>query len=290
MINVDIENVNKSLVLFKKNNLLINNNNGKEKDELTSLRLVDSNVIENENNLVYKTLVEIGSVNNNLNLIRTENLEQFTSIKNDLNELKDGLLKKREKPMKKSKPLRDAIQKDCFFQMVYKPILRCEHKLAYSRFRISIILLFYSGLRLNEIKNLTKKDLFEIMKTLELQIYQSKVNRYKKVLFAEACAQLLEDFQENIDIIFKENEFLGGGISNLSWIRFINRRLVKYTSNENQIIRSHSFRIHYVTSLLKHAPLQTVCEIVGHRSVNTTLRYNRNKLNKNEQLDLLKNL
>lgn len=68
----------------------------------------------------------------------------------------------------------------------------------------------------------------------------------------------------------------------LSWIRFINTRIAKYTNGIFENVRSHSFRVNYATSLLKHAPLEQVAEIIGHRDIKTTLRYNRYRANREE--------
>ena len=123
---------------------------------------------------------------------------------------------------------------------------------------------------------------------------QSKTNKYKKVFFAEECSYYLEVLKNDIDFIFEKDSTLSGNCLRYSWIRFFNTRLVKFSKSrsyyKNMCVRSHSFRINFVTALLKKAPLQVVSEIIGHSSVNTTNRYNRNRISKEEHLELLKGL
>lgn len=59
------------------------------------------------------------------------------------------------------------------------------------------------------------------------------------------------------------------------WIRSINRFMQPAISKFNLILTSHSFRINYITRLLRVVPLQNVKTIVGHKDIRTTERYDR---------------
>lgn len=71
-----------------------------------------------------------------------------------------------------------------------------------------------------------------------------------------------------------------------SWIAFINNRLKTKTEAFGLNIKSHSFRVNFVTSLLKHAPLQVVSNLVGQSNVTTTVRYDRYHPNKDKTIEL----
>jgi site-specific recombinase XerD len=55
-----------------------------------------------------------------------------------------------------------------------------------------------------------------------------------------------------------------------------------------QNIKSHSFRIGRITSLLRIANLHQVGEIIGHSDIRSTLQYQRNFLDQEETENILK--
>lgn len=68
----------------------------------------------------------------------------------------------------------------------------------------------------------------------------------------------------------------------------MNTRLGKYTVKRGMTVRSHSFKLHFITSLLEDNSLQALSQLIEHASVSTTDRYNKKKLKKRDPLDLLK--
>ena len=50
---------------------------------------------------------------------------------------------------------------------------------------------------------------------------------------------------------------------------------------------SHSFRINFITTLLKFAPIDQVSDIIGHKDVKSTIPYNRYTLDKVKGRELL---
>lgn len=281
------KNVNNDVVrCFDKDNGHVINKNNDYNGGITSLVPVDSNIVVQQG---YEVLNEIQK---SVDALKNENRSQYFALQCGVNELKDGLLPKKKKK-KMTLPLRDEASKFLFLDLVLKNREPGEHKLSYARFRIACILLFFSGLRLNEIRLLREVDILQIIKFFEITIYQSKTNTHKKVVFPSECVFFLEKYIDDIDYIFSKGETLST-ISSLSFIRFFNNRLKKFTSGKseynNKNLKSHSFRVNFITSLLKHAPLDIVCDIVGHKSISTTNRYNRNKITKEQHIELLKNL
>ena len=72
-------------------------------------------------------------------------------------------------------------------------------------------------------------------------------------------------------------------------IRLINQDL-KNTCKANEIpynIKSHSFRINVISSLLKITSVQNTADIIGHEDIRSTMFYRRYALPKTEIQDLL---
>jgi integrase len=51
-------------------------------------------------------------------------------------------------------------------------------------------------------------------------------------------------------------------------------------------LKSHSFRVGYVTRHFKVADIQQTADLIGHKSLNTTRRYHRYFLDTNEKQSL----
>ena len=61
--------------------------------------------------------------------------------------------------------------------------------------------------------------------------------------------------------------------------KFLNPYWQKYKLN----LKSHSFRIHFVTQALKHSTTQQAQKLVGHKDIRTTLKYNRHLMAKTDK-------
>ncbi|KAG7666483.1 hypothetical protein Ndes2437B_g09175 [Nannochloris sp. 'desiccata'] len=228
----------------------------------------------------------MGSILSEVTSLRQENRMIYHDVKHDLEQIKQAVVKK-PKEKKATKPLRDPINRDMFLQMLSLSKEKGEKQISYSRFRVAIVLLWYTGLRVNEIRMFTRKDIETLRDESVLQVFQPKVNKYKKVYFPDEGQTILTWLENDIDIIFSKHPYLSGGSSNLSWIRFMNIRLRKKSTGFSSFVRSHSFRVNYATSLLKHAPVQDVAELMGHSEIKTTLKYNRYRATAAENVDLV---
>ena len=56
------------------------------------------------------------------------------------------------------------------------------------------------------------------------------------------------------------------------------------------LLRTHSFRATIITELLETTPIQVVKDIIGHRSIKTTVQYNRNKVTEQQLYKVLNNI
>ena len=207
----------------------------------------------------------------------------------------NGLLPK-SKSTKSTLLLRDAITKELFEVFVnaagsnskYKKDLRC------AQLRIAYTILFYTGLRVNEIRCFQEHDIQNAIKTSQFSVIHFKQNQPHIHVISDIAVKELKKLKSYYKIIFVKYKFnyLFGKNKPLDrkyFIKMINKDL-KNTCQINQIpynIKSHSFRINMITNLLKHTSVQDAADIIGHKDTKSTMAYKRYVLNKTEILDLL---
>jgi len=156
-------------------------------------------------------------------------------------------------------------------------------RISWSRHRIAITLLFYLGLRANELQQIDGNLIKEGLTRQQIQLFQPKTNQYRIIAFTKRLRSVLEN-KLNIDrqtVFSKDNDKLLANSKDNSktirpeyWIRSLNKflNLAKNHFNNIEILTSHSFRINYITSLLRTVPIQKVKHIIGHKNIETTSR------------------
>lgn len=225
----------------------------------------------------------VNSLKREVTQLRQEGRSQYFDLKQDTVEIKKAVV-----PVPKTKqikkPLRAAATTDVYYHLMNLNRLKNERRLSYSRFRVAITLLWFTGLRINEIRKFTEKEISALINDGTLQVYQPKVNTYREVILPPFGQEALRIIQDDISLVFKNHDTLSGNSTPSSWIRFINLRLVEHTEGLYKNVRSHSFRINYATSLLRKAPLEVVAELIGHRDIKTTLKYNRYNATKQKKI------
>lgn len=184
-------------------------------------------------------------------------------------------------------PLRQPASNSIYYYLMEQKLEIREKKLQFSRFRVAITILWATGLRVNETKSIKYSDIQTIINEKTLQIYQPKTKKYRIIHFSNEAVKQFIFIKPDIDVIFATHETLAGEMNESSWIAFLNKRLINKTKVFGLNIKSHSFRVNFVTSLLKHAPLQIVANLVGHSNIATTVKYDRYHPNKNKTIELL---
>ena len=233
-------------------------------------------------------------------MFNTQNIA-FSHLYQTVLEIKDEVEKKNLKREKKQmKKLRQPIyyqQYTIFMATAGSQIMR-NKRCRESQLRIIYTLLYYLGLRLNELKEISYDNVITLIQTgtLDVILYKTRTT-VKKVITKEGRQQLVT-LRPDIENFFKrnQNDTLGTDgtnnlIENVSFIRFVNFDM-KFTCERFQIefneeYSSHCFRIGYITKLLHVAAPHQVAEMVGHKSIASTLRYNRYDLTVKDQIDFL---
>ena len=158
----------------------------------------------------------IGAVLNHLN-------NRFDSVHQHIQETRNDILQKlQEKKHKKVQPTR-LLERDAVSLEFYDLIMKIERKqrqryISYSRFRVAITLLFFTGARVNEISNLTRAQVDKLLKDKILIINQSKTKSQRKVILGQKAINHLNALKKDIDMVFMKNENLSGNKSKIDWI------------------------------------------------------------------------
>ena len=209
---------------------------------------------------------------------------------------KIDLLLPKKKKARDVLPLRDPLYTELFEIFLnaaassykYKQDLKCAQlKTAYT-------ILFYVGLRVNEIRFFQEKDIQDAISTSQFSVIHFKQKQPHIHVISDLAVQELKKLKPYYDIIFhkyKFNYLFGKNkpIDEKYLIKMINKDL-KHISQINQIpynIKSHSFRINMISRLLKNTSVHNAADIIGHRDIKSTMAYKRYALNKKEIQDLL---
>jgi integrase len=176
--------------------------------------------------------------------------------------------------------------------------------------RLIYTILYYFGLRLNEVRFITKNDFINLLDFGELSICHYKTKTVKIHIMEKKGREQILKLLPEIDIFFDDNnfQFLGNSLNfsrnkkkqdlnqerkntlnEDSLLKIVNWDMAKtfkeYKLNKN--FKSHSFRAVYITRLLRTISVQNVAAIVGHESISSTIQYNRYNLKKAEKVAFL---
>jgi len=219
-------------------------------------------------------------------------MEQFFSLKDDMGTVKevlDTVVSKLEKKPNTNKKRRPQLPlRDCANGSVYQFLMSQKRpkgvtRFVWSRNRLSITLLRWSGCRASDIASLNLKQITQAIKETSFQIVQPKTGTVRIIVLSPRAIVDLQAIQLDISQVFAndpekplastyESNKL---ISTVQWLNSLNKFIEPAESQFNLVLSSHSFRVHYITSLLRSVPLQRVAKLIGHANPNTTARYDR---------------
>lgn len=148
------------------------------------------------------------------------------------------------------------------------------------RFLKIYAILFYTGIRINEISQLRVEDLKSIINNGEVKIVTHKQNMERKLYFSQNAIQaikklfasdlLLDDY---VKLIRKFNKPYAS-LSNVNMINTINKHMQKALGDSGYT--SHSFRQGLISEFAnKQINIKIIQQFIGHRDSKTTMRYIR---------------
>ena len=266
-----------------------------------ALKLIDKRLMElydliQNNPLVVQKYVENAIEYTNENIQKFQ--DEFREEMEILNKKIDRLLPKVKKD-RQTQPLRDPVDNNLFpiFLANAGNVFQRRKNLKRAQIRIVYTILYYCGVRINEIRHLTKEDIQKAIKASQFNLIHYKTKQAHIHVLSKKAIQDLRKLSTEFSIIFDKYNFqyLFGKtkpITDKNIIKMINRDL-KNTSEKYQIpynIKSHSFRVNMITNLLKITSVQNTANIIGHSDIRATMIYNRYALSKNQIQDLLEKM
>lgn len=132
-----------------------------------------------------------------------------------------------------------------------------------------------------------------MIETKRLPFYQQKGNEVRTVYFGDKGVEVVKSvFFKNKDIIFENSDLLfpppaSGRKNNEKFVPMVNKFLKPYSEKYRSNLKSHSFRIQFVTQALKHTTTHQAQQLVGHKDIRSTMKYNRHTLAGTERESIL---
>ena len=153
-------------------------------------------------------------------------------------------------------------------------------KFTRERFLKIYTLLYYTGMRLNEVSQLKVSDLKTLIKKKEVKIVTHKQKMERKLFFSDDAVKSIkkifgEDLtlQDDARLIRKQNNPYAI-LSPINLIDTVNKHIQKSLGDKS--FTSHSFRQGLITDYAsKGVNTRIIQEFIGHSDTKTTMRYIR---------------
>lgn len=237
-------------------------------------------------------------------------MEQNKQLRRQNNELADQLAllveeseeraqKSLEKQKRKEKRLnaikqiqRDAISYPEFEAIMESVEFRFKDVITRARVICSLVLLFFTGLRISNLLLFTHRHMNELLTDGKTTIPLIKGGKQRHLISIGLPGQMyLKRYQPYIDFLMfinnaQEPKFLffsrenpSEAINRVSFTTQVNEHLSEWSTKLQKHIRSHSFRATYITDLLdKGVSIEKTKDIIGHKNISTTDKYRRSHL------------
>ena len=215
--------------------------------------------------------------------VNAQFMEEFASLK----EAVGTVLAAVTKPSKKYKPLRLPLR-ECADGDVYSFLMKLKRPAGTSRFvwarnRISATLLRWSGCRASDIASLTLLQIQQALQHTKFQVIQPKTREPRLIVLSQKAVidlkaihlDIAEVFGDDLNKPLASTSISNNLVTRARWLKSLNDFIKPAKDHFHLVLSTHSFRVNYITSLLRSVPLQRVTKLIGHASSNTTARYDR---------------
>ena len=208
--------------------------------------------------------------------VEASNLQIHQKL-NRVQEQLQELLKAKQRPTstRVRRPLRDPATNTVYNWLMQQPRPLGEWRISFLRFRLAITLLRHTGMRAAEVAEINSQQIQVILQHGHLDVTLAKTRKMHRYVFTDHARKALQALEVERIHVFAAHKRLAGPLHGDNWVRFLNRKLQPAVTHFRLNLKSHSFRVGYVTHLLKFAPVQQVASIVGHRDIRNTIAYNR---------------
>lgn len=217
----------------------------------------------------------------------------------EVEEIYEKIKPVKDKKVKKKYPKKIWIEKEDFEML--NQILDETYEIESTKwFNLKLLyhILYWSGLRISEALNLSKKQIVDYLNGQSIQVVISKTYSTRSLLNTKNIYEKLKYFRERQHLIGEngfENSF-GRPLTfrqaqKWSYPIMYKLELHKFGKVENPsklLITLHSFRCSFINRLIRsNIPLPDVSQIVHHKNISTTMGYLRSYPNINRFNDML---
>ena len=176
------------------------------------------------------------------------------------------------------KKIKESItEKDYKKLMAYTRGLETIKPNSKQNFLRTFAVLFFSGIRLNEIQTMRYRHIKELLDNRETIIETTKTQRERKIFASDNFIKELNklfSFDEFTDFEEKVVQKRGqprSSIGHITYIQAVNKIIHEALGERYS---SHSFRQGMITQMAQNGVnAQAICDIIGHSNVQTTLGY-----------------
>lgn len=139
----------------------------------------------------------------------------------------------------------------------------------------SFCLLYFCGLRINELRSITFGQIYDLLDNQIVIIYSSKTNIEKKIylteIFRKELIKLFSIKEERGELVIYNDRRVESKNSNIGFINTINNVIKEVLGDR---YTSHSFRRGLITEMgSRGINLKIISKFIGHSDIKTTMRY-----------------
>jgi transposase InsO family protein/integrase len=205
---------------------------------------------------------------------------------------------KPKKPKSKPNKLRCPITYKIFKEILQAKRPKRTQRISWARFRVAIVILFFTGLRAGEVGFTTHEMINSLRKNQKAEFYQPKTNSQRICYISNNAQQYFDLVQQDIQYVFSPLHKIPSGATELTlypsinmsqdkWLKLLNDRLRPYGKKYGIILTSHSFRISFINRIIKTSSIDRAQKFVGHKDIRSTESYNRYQIGDKESLNIL---
>lgn len=159
-----------------------------------------------------------------------------------------------------------------------KEFKELRDKIKQPAIRAAVETMYYSGMRISEVTNLSKHDVHLDGKSKYIQVVGGKGNKDRKIPISVKLERSLKHYlQEFRPVIDSDNFFCterSGGLSNSYINREISLAMEKLAWGSYKNISAHNLRHSFASNLIANkASLSSVKSLLGHQDLRVTSRY-----------------
>jgi integrase/transposase InsO family protein len=195
----------------------------------------------------------------------------------------------RQKKLNKVKqPIRAKLSPEQFEKLLNK--VEGQTTFIKARDRVALILMFSFGLRVGNIRTLTKKMLSDLLRKhrTDIPLLKDRGTQTFRLIASESHQAWFNAYLPDFKVILDNPDLAAGdpfyNVSRETITRRLNGYFKNLSSEDSVHMRSHSLRATFGSAVMEKVGLKAAKDLLGHASITATMRYDRNNMTPEEQV------